>query len=120
MLQICAAFFFFRFMFLCCVCFPIVDNRRSECFSSPKLYLIKKMIGEGPLKYKLAFSCLIFTLCLLSVSNFAHGQGTDLATIRGTVTDSSGAVVPKAVVSIVDLETNTSRQTATNAQGEYE
>jgi hypothetical protein len=88
--------------------------------SSPKLYLIEKTIGEGSLKYKLAFTCLIFTVCLLAVSNFAHGQGTDLSTVRGTVTDSSGAVVPKALVSIVDLETNTSRRTATNAQGEYE
>lgn len=88
--------------------------------SSPELCMIEKLIGEGSLKYKLAFTCLVFMVCLLSVSNFAHGQGTDLSTVRGTVTDSSGAVVPKAVVSIVDLETNTSRQTATNAQGEYE
>ena len=37
-------------------------------------------------------------------------QGTDLGTIRGTVTDPSGAVIPNASVTIVDLATNRLRQ----------
>src|SRR5246127_2169396 len=47
-------------------------------------------------------------------------QGTDLGTIRGTVTDPSGAMIPNAKVVILDLATNTSRETNTNAQGEYQ
>jgi hypothetical protein len=47
-------------------------------------------------------------------------QGTDLGTIRGAVTDSSGAVVPKAEVTITDLSTNTSHKATTNSQGNFE
>jgi len=47
-------------------------------------------------------------------------QGTDLGTIRGSVTDSTGAVIPNAKVVVVDLSTNTSRETVTNSHGEYE
>ncbi len=47
-------------------------------------------------------------------------QGTDLGTIRGTVTDSSGAVVPNAQVEIMDTATNTSRKLTTNGHGDYQ
>jgi len=47
-------------------------------------------------------------------------QGTDLGTIRGTVTDSSGAVVPGAQVEIMDLDTRTSQKATTNGQGDYQ
>src|SRR5882757_5408314 len=47
-------------------------------------------------------------------------QGTDLGTIRGSVTDSTGAVIPNARVVVVDLSTNTSRETITNSHGDYE
>jgi hypothetical protein len=48
------------------------------------------------------------------------GQGTDLGTIRGTVTDSSGAVVANASVTILDVGTGATRQTTTNSHGEYQ
>jgi hypothetical protein len=48
------------------------------------------------------------------------GQGTDLGTIRGTVTDASGAVVPNASVTITDQTTNSTRRTSTNSHGEYQ
>jgi len=48
------------------------------------------------------------------------GQGTDLGTIRGTVTDSSGAVIPGATVTVIDALTNAARETRTNSQGNYE
>ena len=47
-------------------------------------------------------------------------QGTDLGTIRGTVTDPSGAVIANASVTIADLATNTLRHTETNPNGEYQ
>ena len=59
----------------------------------------------------------IFAVC---GSVFVHGQGTDLGTIRGTVTDSSGALVAKATVTVLDLATNTPRTTTTNPNGEYQ
>jgi hypothetical protein len=48
------------------------------------------------------------------------GQGTDLGTIRGTVTDSSGAVVANASVTALDAGTGAARQTKTNSSGEYQ
>jgi len=66
--------------------------------------------------------CFALLLTLLSAFGSAHfllAQGTDLGTIRGSVTDTSGAVVPNAKVTILDLATNTPRETTTNSQGEY-
>src|ERR1700722_18345151 len=67
-------------------------------------------------------------LCLLSASilwlAFAvpglFGQGTDLGTVRGTVKDPSGAVIANAKVTIIDLETNSARETTANAEGDFE
>ena len=50
----------------------------------------------------------------------ALGQGTDLGTIRGTVTDSTAAVVVNASVTVLDSQTGASRQTKTNSSGEYQ
>ncbi len=64
--------------------------------------------------------CLLaLILCFLNAAP-ASGQGTDLGTIRGIVTDASGAVVPNADVSVTDLATNTTRSTKTNDDGAYE
>jgi hypothetical protein len=48
------------------------------------------------------------------------GQGTDLGTIRGTVTDPTGAVVPKAEVEVIDTATNIARKFTTDEQGNFE
>ena len=60
---------------------------------------------------------VIFAL-LTCGSVFVHGQGTDLGTIRGTVTDSSGAVVANAGVIVLDVGTGATRETKTNSRGE--
>ncbi len=62
---------------------------------------------------------LVFAL-LACASVFVHGQGTDLGTIRGTVTDSSGAVVANAGVTVLDVGTGATRETKTNSRGEYQ
>ncbi|HTE89662.1 MAG TPA: carboxypeptidase regulatory-like domain-containing protein [Terriglobales bacterium] len=66
------------------------------------------------------FRCLALLALCLGCAQMVFAQGTDLGTIRGLVTDPSGAVIPNAKVAIVDLGTNTSRETATNARGEYQ
>jgi hypothetical protein len=68
---------------------------------------------------------LLFRLILLLPlsacgSSYLLGQGTDLGTIRGTVTDQSGAVIPNATVVILDLGTGSARETKTSSQGEYQ
>ena len=60
---------------------------------------------------------LIVGIGASSPSLFA--QGTDLGTIRGTVTDATGAAVRSAQVEITDLGTGTARQATTNERGEY-
>ena len=58
---------------------------------------------------------LAFSLCVLSV----FGQ-QDVGSIAGTVTDSSGAAVPNAAVSITNSETNVLvRKLTTSGEGQY-
>ena len=63
---------------------------------------------------------LALAIFVISGSTFLAGQGTDLGTIRGTVTDSSGAVVANANVTILDVRTGATRETKTNSRGEYQ
>ena len=72
------------------------------------------------MRHKLAFAFLACWLFLFYGVGIVYGQGTDLGAIRGTVTDSTGSVIPNARVTITDALTNTASQTQTNAQGYYE
>jgi outer membrane receptor protein involved in Fe transport len=69
------------------------------------------------------FKVLIFTLnvcLLLVVPTVRTGDAQVLyGSIVGNVTDSSGAGVPGASVTAIQLETNESRETKTNDAGEY-
>ena len=56
-------------------------------------------------------------LCLCGMNLF--GQGTSTGSVIGRVTDSSGAVVAGADVSLTDVATNVARKTATNSSGLY-
>src|SRR5216117_2109238 len=76
--------------------------------------------GVAYMKARSLFA-VIAILALTAFSNvFVHGQGTDLGTIRGTVTDSSGAVVANAGVIVLDVGTGATRETKTNSRGEYQ
>lgn len=67
------------------------------------------------------FSAVLSILALSVLASAPlYGQGTDLGTIRGTVTDASGAVVPNASVTILDQATATPRHTTSNSRGEYQ
>jgi hypothetical protein len=66
------------------------------------------------------FALFITLLTALGAANPVFGQGTDLGTIRGTVKDSSGAVIAKAKVTATDLGTNTSRLANSNGAGDFE
>src|SRR5262245_45730716 len=50
----------------------------------------------------------------------AYPQGTSLGTVRGEVTDATGAVIPGASVEITDLSTAFKRRTVTDSSGNYE
>src|SRR3954465_12806677 len=53
------------------------------------------------------------------LSSVAYGQTTGAATIVGTVTDTTGAVVPGAKVIVVNTETQFSSDGVTNNEGYY-
>lgn len=57
---------------------------------------------------------IVLVLC---ISLFAQG---DLSTVRGTVTDPSGALVPGVAIELTNVDTNVSRRVATNESGDYE
>src|SRR5258707_2771322 len=61
-----------------------------------------------------------FLLALLWIcSPVAMAQSSDAGTVTGTVTDSSGAAVPAAAVSLTDAATSSARPTTTNDKGAY-
>jgi hypothetical protein len=67
-----------------------------------------------PFRPLLAFVCLVIGCCNLSWSQ------ASFSSLRGTITDPSGAVIPGATVTIVNKATSlTSAQTA-NGSGEYQ
>jgi hypothetical protein len=63
------------------------------------------------------FACLFVLLAMLSA---AHAQGVGAAaSIKGTVTDASGGVMPRANVVAEDAEKGIRRTTTTDSGGEY-
>ncbi|HXW05428.1 MAG TPA: carboxypeptidase regulatory-like domain-containing protein [Vicinamibacterales bacterium] len=57
-------------------------------------------------------------LCVLALTTSAYGQGTN-ATIRGTVQDASGAVLPGATVTAINTGTKSEQTTITDERGQY-
>ena len=66
------------------------------------------------------FALLMIVAAFFGGGQLVFAQGTDLGTIRGLVTDASGAAIPIAKVVVNDLATKTTRETMTNSQGEYQ
>src|SRR5581483_2435785 len=93
-------------------CLRIVSFSWYKLPSTQELLPMKKISFPGVLAALLIF--------VVSGSVFVVGQGTDLGTIRGTVTDSSGAVVPEAKVTVLDIRTGATRETQTNSRGDYQ
>jgi hypothetical protein len=70
---------------------------------------------ENPMK-----SLASVFVCLLLATNLAHAQGVGSSgDIAGTVTDSSGAFLPKVTVSVVDTQTGLKRTAVTDGAGQY-
>ena len=65
-------------------------------------------------------SCLSLVWLMLLVSAIVANAQVDTGTILGTVTDTSGAVVPGAIVTIVNQETSSTLTAKTTADGRFE
>ena len=78
----------------------------------------------GPLRrcrnFNMIFSTMrirrLFLLCATAASAFSQTT----AGVNGTVTDSSGALVPDASVTITSLDVGSKKETATDASGAYQ
>src|SRR5215207_4966129 len=77
-------------------------------------------ITEGPNMIRQPLSLSRALLCALAVLCFtatAHAQFR--AGVQGTVTDTAGAVVPGATVTLTNKETSRAQQTTTSDEGFY-
>jgi hypothetical protein len=63
------------------------------------------------------WSTAVLALSLASIPAF--GQTSGVGNIAGNVTDSTGAEVPNASVTVINTDTGVSRETRANGQGEY-
>jgi hypothetical protein len=67
-----------------------------------------------------AFACTLFTiLCITCLCTFQARAQVSGATLSGTVTDSSGAVIPNTKVSITDASTGVTRDVISDSAGLY-
>src|SRR5208283_89158 len=65
-----------------------------------------------------SLTCVL--VCFLFATLMAHAQGVGSSgEITGTVTDSSGAVLPKTNVNVVDTQTGLKRTAVTNDAGQF-
>ena len=63
----------------------------------------------------------LFALCLLlCLGAVASAQSTATGEIRGTISDSTGAVIPKASVSVLNVDTGAQKVFTTNNDGLYD
>jgi hypothetical protein len=63
----------------------------------------------------------VLVLCLLlCTAGLAFSQSTNSGDIRGTVIDSSGAVVPGVAVTVLNLDTGATKDLVTNSDGLYD
>ncbi|MGH9340897.1 MAG: carboxypeptidase regulatory-like domain-containing protein [Acidobacteriota bacterium] len=68
---------------------------------------------------RVLWQTLLFVVVFTSSAWFAQAQAT-LATIRGTVTDAGGAVVPGVSVTVTNQATNVARTVVSGDRGNYE
>jgi len=84
----------------------------------------QKYVGGAAMRLKVfrrcvfAISMLVFVAFSILVASQAYAQVSG-ATLSGTVTDSSGAVIPNAQVAILDVSTGVTRTVTTGGAGFY-
>jgi hypothetical protein len=74
----------------------------------------------GRLQAKIFFISVMSALVMMSCFDpMASAQGLDTALLRGTVTDSSGAVIPNAALTMTNVATGVSEKRPTDESGRY-
>ncbi len=68
------------------------------------------------MRIKTQLPAVLFALC----ATFGWGQATNSADITGTVTDTTGAVVPGVTIAVKDVDKGTVRNITSNGAGLYD
>src|SRR5690242_15961191 len=69
--------------------------------------------------FRWAFVSLFISFLLMATAPFLAAQTAGTGALTGTVTDSSGAVVPNATVTATSVDTGQARTATTGADGAY-
>jgi len=76
--------------------------------------IASRCLISHPLRFSLLAVCLLFLSPFL-----AHAQSATTGAIGGTVSDTSGALLPAATVTVKSADTGATRTVKSNASGEY-
>ena len=82
-------------------------------------HTVKSLATISPLAkllQKITMSCVV---ALLAMASLAAAQDVQSATVVGTVTDPTGAVMPNATVTVTNTATNVSGHATTNSEGAW-
>jgi len=94
---------------------PIVGRRTTETQVTLRTAAVRRVsLLSGIFRGIIVLALIVFTC---NIGAFAQLSAT--ATITGTVTDSNGALVPAATVTITDDATSVSLKTQSNGRGVY-
>src|SRR5439155_8292900 len=68
-------------------------------------------------RFKQSVWTFAFTALIASISTLAHGQGANTSSLSGTVTDTSGGVIPGASIAVKNDATGVELTTVTDDKG---
>src|ERR1044071_3835388 len=80
---------------------------------------MRKKEFAGSMRPAIALRCLLIAAVSLLMAIPGLAQSTNSSDLRGTVTDSTGAVIPGAKVTILNTETGVVTDLTTNEAGIY-
>jgi hypothetical protein len=81
---------------------------------------MKQDVRTGQCKKILWMAGRVFALVMFLIAVGSASAQLTTADILGTVTDASGAVVPNATITLVNLDTHETHNTTSNASGDYQ
>jgi len=97
---------------------PDLDNR-TTLLVYPWSQFLTPALGKKPMTRKsIAYRAMLASLVAVALLSTAHAQ-TETGTIRGSVTDPSGAVVPNATIRLIDIDRGINTEVVTGNGGFY-
>src|SRR5580658_2046497 len=79
-------------------------------------YVVLRLLPGSPVA---AIGSIFLAICAMSIAATSARAQSTFGSIRGIVTDSSGAAIPGAAVALHSVEENTDRTTTTDGDGAY-